>query len=86
MYYAERLSSGLHTITLEIDDGINPPVSDTTIVEVSKSPPVLELSTPDTTKIYQSADYIFWNAVNSMDYDGDSFTMTVSSNLHNEPI
>lgn len=86
LYYAERLSSGLHTITLEIDDGINPPVSDTTIVEVSKSPPVLELSTPDTTKIYQSADYIFWNAVNSMDYDGDSFTMTVSSNLHNEPI
>ena len=86
LYHAERLSSGLHTITLEIDDGINPPVSDTTIVEVSKSPPVLELSTPDTSKIYQSADYIFWNAVNSMDYDGDSFTMTVSSNLHNEPI
>ena len=86
LYYAERLSSGLHTITLEIDDGINLPVSDTTIVEVSKSPPVLELSTPDTTKIYQSEDYIFWNAVNSMDYDGDPFTMTVSSNLHNEPI
>ncbi|MEC8312526.1 MAG: right-handed parallel beta-helix repeat-containing protein [Candidatus Thermoplasmatota archaeon] len=86
LYHAERLSSGLHTITLEIDDGINPPVSDTTMVEVSKSPPVLELSTPDTSKFYHSADYIFWNAVNSIDYDGDSFTMTVSSNLHNEPI
>ena len=86
LYHEERLSSGLHILTLEIDDGINPPVSDTTMVEVTKSPPTLDLSTPDTSKTYQSEDYIFWNAVNSIDYDGDSFTMTVTSDLQSEPI
>ena len=86
LYYASRLSSGLHTITLEIDDGINPPVIDTTTVEVAKSAPVLSLATPDTSTTYLSSEYIFWNAIESIDYDGDDFTMTVLSNLQSEAI
>ncbi len=86
LYLSKRLTSGLHTLTLEIDDGINAPVFDTTTVEISKSPPVLGLSSPDIAKSYQSAEYIFWNAADSVDYDGDLFTMTVTSNLHSESI
>ena len=86
LYYVSRLSSGLHTLTLEIDDGINPPVTDTTTVEVAKSAPVLSLATPDTSTTYLSSEYIFWNAVESIDYDGDDFTMTISSNLQSEAI
>jgi len=86
LYQTIRLSSGIHTLTLEVDDGINAPVSDVTTVEVTKSAPVLVLSTPDSAKVYQSAEYIFWNAVDSIDYDDDSFTMTVTTNLQAEPI
>jgi hypothetical protein len=71
---------------LEIDDGINPPVIDTTTVEVAKSAPVLSLATPDTSTTYLSSEYIFWNAIESIDYDGDDFTMTVLSNLQSEAI
>ena len=35
LFYQARLSNGIHTITLEIDDGINPPVTDTTSIPVS---------------------------------------------------
>ena len=84
--YSSRLSSGLHTLTLEIDDGINPPVTDTTTVEVSKSAPVLSLATPDTSLTYLSSQYIFWNAIESVDYDGDDFTMTIISNLQSDAI
>ena len=86
LYQTIRLSSGIHTLTLEVDDGINAPVSDVTTVEVTKSAPVLVLSTPDSAKVYQSAEYIFWNAADSIDYDDDSFTMTVTTNLQTEPI
>ena len=86
LYYTSRLSSGLHNLTLEIDDGINPPVTDTTTVEISKSAPVLSLATPDTSLTYLSSEYIFWNAVESVDYDGDDFTMSIFSNLQSEAI
>ena len=86
LYHASRLSSGLHTLTLEIDDGINPPVIDTTTVEVSKSAPVLSLATPNPSSTYLSSEYIFWNAMESVDYDGDDFTMSLFSNLHSEAI
>ena len=86
LFYQSRLSSGIHTITLEIDDGINPPVTDTTSIQVSKSAPVLSLATPEFTETFKSSEFIFWNAVNSLDYDGDEFTMTIRSNKVTEPI
>ena len=86
LFYPSRLSSGLHILTLEIDDGINPPVTDTTTVEVSKSAPVLSLATPHTSLTYLSSEYIFWNAIESVDYDGDDFTMTIISNLQSGAI
>ena len=79
------MSSGTHTLTLEVDDGINPPVTDVTTIEITKSPTVLMLSTPDLSNPINLL-YIFWNAVESVDYDGDSFTMTVTTNLQSEPI
>ena len=86
LFYQARLSSGIHTITLEIDDGINPSVTDTTTIQVSKSAPVLSLATPDVTKTFKSSEFIFWNAVNSLDYDGDNFAMSVRSDKLTEPI
>ena len=86
LFYHSRLSSGLHTLTLEIDDGINPPVTDTTTVEVSKSAPVLSLATPNPSLTYLSSEYIFWNAIESVDYDGDDFSMTIISNLQSDAI
>ena len=81
-----RLSAGTHNLTLSLDDGIHEPVESSITVQVSTSAPVLELATPINGKTYNSSDYIFWNAVNSKDYDGDNFTMTVRSNLLNEPL
>ena len=86
LFYQARLSSGIHTITLEIDDGINPSVTDTTTIQVSKSAPVLSLATPDFTRTFKSSEFIFWNAVNSLDYDGDNFVMSVRSDKLTEPI
>ncbi len=81
-----RLSAGTHVLTLSLDDGIHEPVESSITVQVVSSAPVLELSTPINGKTYNSSDYIFWNAVNSKDYDGDDFTMTVRSNLLDEPL
>ena len=86
LIYNSRLSNGQHIITLEIDDGINQPVVETTTVDVSKSAPVLSLATPNPITVYKSSEFIFWNAVDSMDYDGDNFTMTIRSDLLSEPI
>ena len=81
-----RLSAGTHVLTLSLDDGIHEPVESSITVEVVSSAPVLELATPINGKTYNSSDYIFWNAINSKDYDGDNFTMTVRSNLLDEPL
>ena len=81
-----RLSAGTHVLTLSLDDGIHEPVESSITVQVEPSAPVLELATPIDGKTYNSSDYIFWNAVNSVDYDGDSFTMTVRSDMLNEPL
>ena len=55
-------------------------------IEVSTSAPVLELITPIDGEIFRSSDPIFWNAVPSLDYDGDNFTLTVRSDLLTEPL
>jgi hypothetical protein len=81
-----RLSAGIHTISLSLDDGIHAPIITTQTIEVVTSAPVLELVTPSDGDIYRSADPIFWNAVPSVDYDGDNFTLTVRSDLLTEPL
>ena len=81
-----RLSAGTHTITLSLDDGIHEPVLVSRTVEVTTSAPVLDLVSPLDEEIFRSSDPIFWNAVQSVDYDDDNFTLTVRSDLLSEPL
>lgn len=81
-----RLSAGTHSISLSLDDGINEPVVVSRTVEVSASAPMLDLVSPVDGEIFRSSDPIFWNAVQSVDFDGDNFTLTVRSNLLTEPL
>ena len=86
MNYQTRLSSGLHTITLEINDGINEKATSTINLDVQKSAPVLNLAEPLDGSIYDSYEQIYFDPTQSLDYDGDQFTMTVISDLMIEPI
>jgi hypothetical protein len=81
-----RLSAGTHTITLSLDDGIHEPVLVSRTVEVTTSAPILDLVSPLDEEIFRSSDPIFWNAVPSLDYDDDNFTLTVRSDLLTEPL
>ena len=86
MNYQTRLSSGVHTITLEINDGINEKATSTINLDVQKSAPVLNLAEPLDGSIYDSYEQIYFDPTQSIDYDGDQFTMTVISDLMIEPI
>ena len=46
----------------------------------------MSLATPDTSLTYLSSEYIFWNAIESVDYDDDEFTMSIITNLQSEAI
>ena len=86
LMFEGRLSSGSHVITLSVDDGVHQPVESSIIIQVEQSAPHLELATPVDGQTFNSSDYIFWNAINSQDFDGDNFTMTVRSDLLSEPL
>ncbi|MGY8755278.1 MAG: right-handed parallel beta-helix repeat-containing protein [Candidatus Poseidoniales archaeon] len=86
LIFETHLTSGIHTITLTMDDGINDPVSDSIIVEVAASAPALGLILPDTSKGYHSSDSIYVDISDSVDYDGDDFTFSLASNLLSEPL
>ncbi|MAI40575.1 MAG: hypothetical protein CMA09_04695 [Euryarchaeota archaeon] len=86
LIYETRLSPGMHNITLSLDDGIHDPVVVSRTVEILQSAPVLELSSPADGDAYSSSSLIEWDARESVDYDGDTFTMTVRSDLLNEPL
>lgn len=86
LIFEGRLSAGTHILTLSVDDGIHQPVETSVTIQVEQSAPHLELATPLNSQTFNSSDYIFWNAVNSQDFDGDNFTMTVRSDLLNEPL
>ena len=81
-----RLTTGSHTITLSLDDGIHEPVTVSRTVEVLPSAPQLDLLTPLDGAAFSSSSPIQWNALQSVDYDGDNFTMTIRSDLLNEPL
>ena len=86
LLFDTRLSAGTHQISLSLDDGIHQPVTVNHTIEVTTSAPVLDLVSPVDGEIFRSSDSVFWNAVQSVDYDGDEFTMTVRSDLLNEPL
>jgi hypothetical protein len=81
-----RLTAGTHSITLSLDDGIHEPVTVSRTVEVLPSAPQLDLLTPLDGAAFSSSSLIQWDAHQSVDYDGDNFTMTIRSDLLNEPL
>jgi hypothetical protein len=81
-----RLSAGIHTITLSLDDGIHEPVTASHTIEVLTSAPVLNMISPVDGDAFSSNQIIDWDARQSVDYDEDNFTMTVRSNLLTEPL
>ncbi len=74
-----RLSAGNHTITLEINDGHNPPMSTSIFVSVEPSAPVLILDSPNENTTLRSNESILFDLQRSVDYDGDEFTWTLKN-------
>ena len=86
LIFEGRLSAGTHTITLSLDDGIHQPVNVSRTVEVLPSAPQLDLLSPLDGDAYSSSFQIQWDARESVDYDGDNFTMSIRSDLLDEPL
>ena len=78
------LSSGIHNITLTLSDGINEQTKSAVSIEVVPSAPKLEITSPDFSIGYNSSDDILVDLRNSVDYDGDDFTFTITSSLDGE--
>ena len=75
-----RLPAGEHTITLSIDDGSGP-VSDQIEIVVSESAPLLILDSPvPNAQVYSNLPVLF-DFRESVDMDGDDFSVTVTSDL-----
>ena len=75
------LSSGIHNITLTLSDGINQPTQTSVLIEVVPSAPKLEVTSPDFSKGYNSSDDIIIDVRNSIDFDGDDFTISLESSI-----
>ena len=78
-----RLSAGVHTITLEINDGYHESVYSTISIEVMPSAPVLILDSPNLEKELRSNESILFDLRNSIDYDGDEFTWKLEDEAGN---
>ena len=86
LLFEGRLSAGEHTITLSVDDGIHDPVTATQQVTVTPSAPVLGLVSPEPDSIHPSSNNLTLDVSQSVDYDGDAFTITLRSSQENEPL
>ncbi|MGB1828078.1 MAG: right-handed parallel beta-helix repeat-containing protein [Candidatus Poseidoniaceae archaeon] len=84
LIFEAHLSSGLHTISLTLDDGINSPVTESIEIEVAASAPVLVLNSPNLEQGYYSSEVIEFDLRDSVDYDGDLFTFNLSSDISGE--
>jgi len=82
--FNHHLTAGLHNITMAIDDGVNLVVRETVQINVDTSAPIFVLSEDLTAKGYHSDEIILIDARNSLDADGDSFTMSLVSDLDSE--
>jgi len=86
LYFDGRLTAGVHTITLSVDDGIHDPVLAQQTVTIVTSAPVLGLVNPSDGSQSLSSQTLMFDASQSMDYDGDAFTVTLRSSLHTDPL
>ncbi|MBA4694507.1 MAG: right-handed parallel beta-helix repeat-containing protein [Candidatus Poseidoniales archaeon] len=81
LIFEGHLTSGTHTITLTMDDGVNLPVTTSIVIQINPSAPVLKMLSPDLSQGYHSSDLIEFDITQSVDYDGDEFTASMSSNI-----
>ena len=81
-----RLPSGTNVVTLTVSDGTNAPASDSITLEISKSAPIIVLTSPTNGIEVISDEVVLFDPQQSWDPDGDNFTFTVTSNLLSEPI
>jgi len=81
-----RLPSGTNVVTLTVSDGTNSPATDSITLEISKSAPIIVLTSPTNGIEVISDEVVLFDPQQSWDPDGDNFTFTVTSNLLSEPI
>ena len=86
LLFEERLTAGNHLITLSVDDGIHNPVEVSMTVTVTESAPVLGLVSPEAGTVHPSSTVFMFDASESVDYDGDNFTITLRSSEESEPL
>ena len=85
LIFEERLSAGTHHL-LSVDDGIHDPVVVSREVTVTPSAPVLGLVSPEAGSVHLSSTTFIFDASESVDYDGDDFTITLRSSEASEPL
>ena len=86
LLFEGRLSAGEHEITLSVDDGIHEPITATRSITVTPSAPVLGLVSPQPGTVHLSSTTFMLDASQSVDYDGDAFTITLRSSQTSEPL
>ena len=86
LLFESRLSAGEHEITLSVDDGIHEPITTTRTITVTPSAPVLGLVSPQPGTVHPSSTTFMLDASESVDFDGDDFTITLRSSEASEPL
>jgi hypothetical protein len=81
-----RLSAGVHDVTLTVDDGSGEASQSTIRIDVAASAPLLILDSPIAGAVVDSDAPILFDFRHSYDPDGDSFNVTITSNLESEPM
>ena len=86
LLFERRLSAGEHEITLSVDDGIHEPITTTRTITVTPSAPVLGLVSPQPGSVHPSSTTFMLDVSESVDFDGDEFTITLRSSETSEPL
>ena len=81
-----RLPAGVNVVTLTVSDGVNPVQTASVTLDISKSAPILVLTSPLDGIEVVSDEVILFDPQQSWDPDGDNFIFTVTSDLLSEPI
>jgi len=79
--FQSRLPSGNHNITLSLDDGTQQVTSAPINIIITESAPILVLDSPMPDIEVNSNSPVLFDFRNSFDPDGDSFTVSIESNL-----